>query len=208
MIPRLALTILLLCLSASAQQEKVTWKVINEGNGQPVAMGDTVAITYVLRLADGTLVDASPESTSYRFALGSPKVLPGLSLGVEGMRRGETREIVIPPELGYGSRAVGPIPPDSKLFFRVDLNYIVKSVDEDAPLAEVFGKDGFENRPDARNLDKPAMFEYLIRDFFTRPWRYDDSPTLTWKASGLLTICSLALWLVASGLRRRQGWPE
>ncbi len=195
----LGLLWLLLSLNAMAQQ--VTWTTVSAGEGPEANDGDAVAISYVLKLANGDLIEATPENKSYRFELGSGKVIPGLSIGMIGMRRGETREIRVPPALGYGSKQVGPIPADSTLVFRVDLNYFIKEVDGES-LADKFGRDGFENRPDARNLDKPAMFEYLIRDFFTRPWRYEDAATVVWKANAALTVLALLIWAVARRKKR------
>jgi hypothetical protein len=189
----IALGLLWLLLSAGSWAQQVTWKTLATGEGPEAKVGDTVAISYELKLINGELLEATPENQSYRFEIGSSKVIPGLSTGMIGMRRGETREITVPSAFGYGSKQVGPIPADSTLVFRVELNYFVKEVASDS-LADKFGKDGFENRPDARNLDKPAMFEYLIRDFFTKPWRYDNAPVLVWKANGAITLLVLLLW--------------
>ena len=200
----LAIIWLILSLAVQAKEPTVKWTTVNPGNGPEAKLGDQLAISYRLTLANGTLIEETPDNQSFKLVLGSAKAIPGLSQGLVGMRRGETRELVIPPSLGYGSRQVGPIPPDSTLLFRVELNYFVKGSKGDS-LAQRFGKDGFENRPDARNLDKPAMFEYLIRDFFTRPWRYDDSPQLIWKANAFMTLLVFLLWGLS---RRRQGGGE
>lgn len=199
---------LLLCLVATCQEEKVSWKILSPGDGPGAKLGERVAISYELRLANGTLVDATPANQPFRFTVGSRKVVEGLSQGVLGMKRGETRQIRIPASLGYGSKSVGPIPADSTLDMKVELKFISTETSQQSNLALKFGKDGFENRPDARNLDKPAMMEYLIRDFFTRPWRYADSPALTWKANLVLGTLALVFALLGHWWQRRYRGPE
>ena len=202
------LFMLLLCLAAPAQDESVQWRTITEGHGRQVQLGDRVTISYVLRLESGELIQATPENVPFAFTVGSTAVVPGISQGVLGMKRGETRHVRIPPSLAYGSKGIGNIPPDAVLLFAIELEVIEDENSGQKSLSLKFGKDGDGNRPDARNLDKPAMFEYLIRDFFTKPWRYADSPGLTWQASAVLAMLTALLWLLGRWLHWRDGGPE
>lgn len=196
---------LLMCTAIWAQAPEVRWETVVEGYGKGQAeLGDELALSYVLKLANGTLIEATPEGTSYRVLLGEQKVIPGFEQGLIGVRRGETRRMTIPPEFGYGFEPTGPIPGGSTLQFEVKVLSLVKSSNGDE-LHDRFGREGFENRPDAHNIDLPAMFEYLIRDFFTRPWRYDDSPQLIWKANAILTFVAVVLGLLVAWAGRRQG---
>jgi FKBP-type peptidyl-prolyl cis-trans isomerase FkpA len=74
----------------------------------------------------GTQFDSSlnPGRTPLVFTVGSSQVIPGFSQGVQGMRVGGTRRVVIPPDLGYGSRANGSIPANSTLIFEIALRSV------------------------------------------------------------------------------------
>lgn len=174
--------------------ERVVTRTSVEGYGkESVESGDIVAISYTLSLAGGEIVEVTPQDKPFKFSVGSKEVVPGISQGVLGMKEGETRELEIPPSLGYGSLAVGPIPANATLYFKVKLVGLEKGEAADPELSEIFGKDGFGSRPNAQNLDKPAVFEYLIRDFFTRPWRYQDAAAVVWKSNAVLTAVAFVL---------------
>jgi peptidylprolyl isomerase len=99
--------------------------IINDvtvGQGAEVKNGQTLSVNYILSLSDGTVVQNSKDSGSaFKFTLGAGKVIPGWEIGFSGMKVGGTRTIIIPPELGYGSQQVGPIPANSTLIFTVEL---------------------------------------------------------------------------------------
>lgn len=94
------------------------------GSGDSVfAETDTVWLTYTGFLKDGEEFDAG---TNTRFPLDA--VVPGLTFGLQGMKIGGRRMIVIPSSLGYGERSVTQpgtvdpiIPRQSTLIFRVEL---------------------------------------------------------------------------------------
>lgn len=93
-----------------------------EGEGPEAAAGDTVSVHYVGCLTDGEKFDASYDrNRPLDFTLGAGRVIEGWEQGVRGMRPGGVRILRIPPELGYGERGTGPIPPDATLLFRVEL---------------------------------------------------------------------------------------
>lgn len=81
---------------------------------------------------EGFLEDGTPFDDSYSrgqplsFAIGSGRVIKGWEQGIEGMCVGEKRKLTIPPELGYGSRGIGPIPPNAVLVFNVELESVSK----------------------------------------------------------------------------------
>lgn len=193
----LSLWLFLILGTHAAPAEQVTTKVLTEGYGNDSAeFGDTATVSYVLRLMNGEIVDVSPQNKPLVFEVGSQSVVAGFSQGLIGTKTGETREVLVPPSLGYGFGAVGPIPPDSTLKFEIRLIRVDKAAKSDPELSEIFGRDGFGSRPSAQDLDRPAVFEYLIRDFFTRPWRYPDAAGLIWKTNSVLTGAAFLLMML------------
>jgi len=100
------------------------------GSGAAAQSGNVVSVHYTGWLyapdADGgrgAQFDSSVDrGTPFRFPLGAGRVIAGWDEGVAGMLVGEKRELLIPPELGYGARgAGGVIPPNATLLFEVEL---------------------------------------------------------------------------------------
>lgn len=92
------------------------------GDGAEARAGQTVAVHYTGTLQDGTKFDSSRDrGQPFKFSLGGGQVIRGWDEGVAGMKVGGRRTLVIPPELGYGARPIGPIPPNSTLLFDVEL---------------------------------------------------------------------------------------
>ena len=92
------------------------------GTGAEVVDRAGVEVHYVGMLADGTQFDVSKDrGQTFTFRVGQHNVITGWEEGVVGMKIGGVRRLVIPPSQGYGSKAVGPIPPDSVLYFEIEL---------------------------------------------------------------------------------------
>lgn len=92
------------------------------GEGREAKAGDTVAVHYTGTLQDGSKFDSSRDrGQPFTFPLGAGHVIKGWDEGVAGMKIGGKRTLVIPPDLGYGARSVGSIPPNSTLLFDVEL---------------------------------------------------------------------------------------
>lgn len=99
---------------------KVT--ILKQGAGVAAKNGDSVTVNYVGTLADGTKFDSSIDRNApFTFPLGASRVIQGWDLGVVGMKVGEKRKLVIPPELGYGAAGFLSIPKNATLNFEVDL---------------------------------------------------------------------------------------
>ena len=93
------------------------------GEGTEAQDYNKVVVNYTGELEDGTVFDSSlnPGREPFTFTLGVGSVIKGWDLGVKGMKAGGKRKLTIPPELGYGERNTGVIPPNSTLIFEVDL---------------------------------------------------------------------------------------
>lgn len=112
-------------LSVKVTQLQVT--VITKGSGPIAKDGDFLTVYYRGELPDGFVFDANAKAggTPFTFQLGKGKVIKGWDLAIKGMRVGETRKIVIPSNLAYGSVSPGAnIPANSALTFYVNLTFV------------------------------------------------------------------------------------
>ncbi len=103
-------------------------RVTNPGYGRAARPGDYADVHTTLWLYDetaaggrGTEIWSSGGDRPFQFQLDAGQVIAGWDLGVACMLVGETRELVIPPELGYGARGKPPVPPDATLLFEIEL---------------------------------------------------------------------------------------
>ncbi|MBH5334049.1 FKBP-type peptidyl-prolyl cis-trans isomerase [Streptomyces pactum] len=99
-------------------------KDIWEGDGAVAKAGDKVSVHYVgVSFSTGEEFDASwNRGGPLQFTLGVGQVIPGWDQGVQGMKVGGRRQLIIPPHLAYGDRGAGDkIKPGETLIFVCDL---------------------------------------------------------------------------------------
>jgi FKBP-type peptidyl-prolyl cis-trans isomerase len=118
----------------------VSARITAKGYGRAAVAGDYADVHTTLWLYDenasggrGTEIWSSGGERPFQFMLNAGQVIKGWDLGVACMLVGETRELKIAPELGYGARGKPPVPPNATLLFEIEL---VKLTDSGQPAAE------------------------------------------------------------------------
>jgi FKBP-type peptidyl-prolyl cis-trans isomerase FkpA len=98
------------------------------GTGKEAVAGSTVVVHYTGWLYSpnaekqhGAQFDSSVGREPFSFNLGAGQVIPGWDQGVQGMKVGGKRTLIVPAALGYGAQGAGPIPPNANLIFDVEL---------------------------------------------------------------------------------------
>ena len=109
---------------------------INKNNNNMsdiVKVGDSISVNYTGKLEDGTVFDSNIDPNfkhvePFIFTAGAGQVIPGWDKGFIGMKVGEKKTLVIPPEEAYGEAGAGGgiIPPNATLVFEVELLGIIK----------------------------------------------------------------------------------
>lgn len=98
------------------------YMVVKEGEGEKPKPGTVIKAHYTGKLVDGKVFDSSvTRGQPISFPVGKGRVIPGWDEALSDMKKGEKRVLIIPPQLAYGSRGIGPIPPNSTLIFDVEL---------------------------------------------------------------------------------------
>lgn len=101
----------------------IRYLVLKEGQGDLPKTGDKVNVLYIGRLLDGTVFDQATEADKpFTFRIRREMVIEGWDQILQLMKRGEKRLVIIPPELGYGTRGQPPkIGRNATLVFEIEL---------------------------------------------------------------------------------------
>jgi hypothetical protein len=126
------------------------------GDGEEARMGDTVSVHYIGKLQNGTKFDSSRDRRQpIVFVLGAHSVIKGWEEGINGMKVGGKRKLVIPPDLAYGDRGSGSvIPPRAVLSFDVELVKVVHPTDLPGIKPPDNSGKSSDGKPDAAPKDK------------------------------------------------------
>jgi peptidylprolyl isomerase len=137
-------------LSCTAQKNKpskmnttpsgLQYTITEKGKGKQAKSGDKVTVHYTGKFTNDTVFDSSVKrGQPISFQLGKGQVIKGWDEGLALLHVGDKATFIIPPTLGYGSTARGPIPANSTLIFDVELIDAVEPVH--AKPYDVKGKD-------------------------------------------------------------------
>lgn len=97
-------------------------EITYEGNGPKVTENSIVSIHYDGRFLDDKLFSTTYEDKDvFKVNLGEQEIIPGLEIGLIGLKQGSNAKIIVPFELAYGEEQRGPVPPWSTLVFDVQV---------------------------------------------------------------------------------------
>jgi len=117
-----------------ASSAQVKYEDLEVGTGARPLFNETALVRYTCALENGKIVDSNIDNGKplLPVRLGLGEVIKGWEIGIGGgqgippMRVGGKRKLIVPPELGYGSKTRGPIPGNSMLIFEIELVSIQK----------------------------------------------------------------------------------
>jgi FKBP-type peptidyl-prolyl cis-trans isomerase 2 len=100
----------------------VALQVEAQGQATTVTPGTQVAIEYTLKLDNQAVLETNVGATPFTYVQGTHRIVPGLEKALEGMQVGESKQVTVPPEEGYGTVdkeafvevAKDQIPPDAQ----------------------------------------------------------------------------------------------
>lgn len=109
-------------LDTNTTQSGLQYIIVKKGSGEMPVPGQILQVHYSGYLTDGTLFDSSVQrGEPFRFVVGQGQVIRGWDEGFLLLSRGAKARFIIPPDMAYGDRDMGVIPPGSTLVFDVEL---------------------------------------------------------------------------------------
>lgn len=106
----------------------LSYIVTRRGEGRQPLPGDKVIVHYTGLMTSGVKFDSSLDrGQPFAFELGKGQVIKGWDEGIGKLRVGDQATFIVPPQLGYGEKGRGPIPPNATLIFVVELVGVVET---------------------------------------------------------------------------------
>lgn len=115
--------------SAKKSNTGIRYIEIESGSGDKIKRGDKVSVLYIGRFINGETFDKQVDpQTPLKFRVGRGKVIRGWDQILQLMRPGAKWLIIVPPELGYGTRGFPPlVPPEMTLIFTLQVTAVERN---------------------------------------------------------------------------------
>ncbi|KAL8495490.1 hypothetical protein ACS0TY_019580 [Phlomoides rotata] len=95
---------------------------IGPPHGKIASLGKMVKLHYTAMLKEsGHVFESAVGKASFKFRLGDENIIDGWNVGIEGMRVGDKRRLIVPPSMGFGDYATENVPPNSWLIYDIEL---------------------------------------------------------------------------------------
>lgn len=105
-------------ITATKHSTGMYYQIVNPGSGPTPTLTSTLSVKYTGKLTNGTVFD---QQTASPVSLTLNQVIPGWKVGLPLIQKGGIIKLIIPSAMGYGCATVGPIPPNSILYFEIEL---------------------------------------------------------------------------------------
>lgn len=105
-------------ITATKHSTGMYYQIVNPGSGPTPTLTSTLSVKYTGKLTNGTVFD---QQTASPVSLTLNQVIPGWKVGLPLIQKGGVIKLIIPSAMGYGCATVGPIPPNSILYFEIEL---------------------------------------------------------------------------------------
>lgn len=152
-------------IDAKESKDGIYYTLDKNGKGPMPKKGDYVMVRYVGKLLDGKVFDQSEPDDPFVFQVGYRQVIRGWDLGIPLLKVGAKGNLYVPPNLAYGSRGAGAIPPNSPLLFEVELVKIMNLDEYDKYMVELEQKErrAFEAHVKTQfTKDKKLINDYAL----------------------------------------------
>ena len=97
------------------------YKIVNEGTGAQVAIGSSVKAVYTGKLFNGSVFDSSSRETPFETTIYNGSLITGWVEGIQKIKKGGRIQLILPSYLAYGSNGGSTIPPNTPLFFDIEV---------------------------------------------------------------------------------------